>query len=502
MEYLLGIDIGTTGTKAIGLQLGGTIWETAYAAYPTMIPRPDEQELDPDLLENAVIRVIREVTGRGNGSASLLGVCFSCAMHSIMAVDASGSPLTPAITWADLRSRAYASRLKESDLGRRLYARTGTPMHPMSPLCKIMWLRENEPGIFSRAAKFISIKEFIWYRFFGHYQVDYSLDSATGLFDIHDLRWCAEALETAGIDESRLSELVPPTHMERNLAEALKRQLALPAGVPFIIGASDGCLANLGSGATGPADLALTIGTSGAVRRNLDHPTPDPAQRVFNFLLTENRYVLGGAINNGGNVVSWWVDQFMPGKAKGIEEIAAPVAEAATLAGGSQGLIFLPYLHGERAPIWDPEVRGVFFGVRATQGPLHFLRSLLEGIGFSLYQISIVLEDLAGPADSITASGGFIRSAPWLQMLADIFLKEVRVTSEADASGTGAAWLGFFALGLLANLEPPASARSILRRYLPDAARHAEYQQRFEIFASLYDRLKPEFPRLDFDRHQ
>ena len=492
---MMGIDIGTSGTKAIAFTASGDILFSAYEAYDAISWHPDQNELDPALLLTAVIRVIKAVSGHTD-ARDLLGISFSCALHSLICVNEKGIPLTNALTWADARSKDYAAKLKLTPKGKEIYKRTGTPIHPMSPLCKIMWFRDKQPEIFANTYKFISIKEYVWFSFFGKYEVDYSIASGTGLLDIEKLQWYDGSLLEAGITVDRLSIPVSPTFIERALHKSIQKKTGLPDGVPFIIGGNDGCLANLGCNAVNPGDLALTIGTSGAVRMVAPAPTYDEKERIFNYILTESQYVSGGAINNGGVAVKWYVENFMGKKGESSRDFAAILAEADKVVPGSEGLIFLPYLLGERAPVWDADAKGVFFGIYSGHTMQHFLRSLIEGISFSLYQIGLCLEEMVGPIERIYASGGFIQSESWLQMLADIFNRKVYVTNSADASAIGAAILGLYAIGELSSLPDAAKMINVRQTYSPVEAHHKIYMKNYSVFAVLYDKLKHEFTEL------
>jgi gluconokinase len=503
--YIIGIDIGTTNTKAVAFTDRGEVLGTEGASYPVFADPSGRHELDPDNLLEAFLSVLQGVLqkmaggdgddgrnerGGGAGRDGLTGISISCAMHSLIAVDGQGRPLTRAITWADLRSESFAKALRASEAGRRIYRQTGTPIHPMSPLSKLLWLKEKEPGIFRQAARFISIKEYIWWRLFGEYAIDHSIASATGLMDIYTLDWYKESLELAGIGADRLSTLVPSTYTKSDLVPEYRSMLKLPEGLPFIIGGSDGCLANLGSGALLRGETALTIGTSGAVRMTTTRPEYDVKERIFNYVLTDRLYVSGGATNNGGGVVQWYVEHFAGGKAGDSKDMAARMAEADSVPPGCEGLVFLPYLRGERAPIWDADAKGVWFGIRSIHEQRHFMRSVLEGISYAVYQIGTSLEETIGPIKNIYSSGGFTHSATWLQMIADVFMKKVHVTGAADASAIGAAILGFYALGIIG--DPPAAA-SLIRveeTYEPDEGRHRVYQENFRIYSALYERLK------------
>jgi len=498
MRVIIGIDIGTTNTKAVSFTDGGLVLGSASASYPVYTDLAGRHELDPDQLLAAVVASLREVigklvaaglAGRTAKENGLTGISFSCAMHSLIAVDPEGHPLTRAMTWADTRSESYALALKGSEVGKRIYAATGTPIHAMSPLCKLLWMKDEQPLVFERAARFISIKEYIWRRLFGKYYVDHSLASATGLFDIRRKVWNPESLALAGIDAGRLSEPVSCTYWEAGLLPGWA-SLGLRADLPFVIGSSDGCLANLGTGAVRRGDTALTIGTSGAVRMTTSTPETDPRERIFSYALADGYYVCGGATNNGGNVLQWYSEQVLDRRGAGAGEIERLVAEADTVAPGCEGLVFLPYLLGERAPVWDAHAKGVFFGIRSIHDQRYFLRAILEGVSYSLRQIGASLEETIGPIDRIYASGGFTRSPTWLQLMADIFQKKVVVTGSADASAVGAAQLGFYALGIFPGLDAAASLVKVESVYEPDGGRAAVYQHNYGVFTELYSRLK------------
>ena len=490
MSFVIGIDIGTTSTKAVAFTDEGVVLAMAGVAYSALTGPDGRHELDLARLLEAFVAVLKEVAGKTAHLEGLRGISLSCAMHSLIAVDKEGIPLTQAITWADLRSKPYAEALKGSEAGKRIYRQTGTPIHPMSPLFKLLWLKDKEPAIFRQAAKFVSIKEWLWWQLFGKYQVDHSIASATGLFDIYNFDWYRESLELAGITPDHLSVPVPCTHTESALLSAWRSDLSLPEGLPFVIGSSDGCLANLGSRAMRPGETTLTIGTSGAVRMTAAAPEYDPRERIFNYILTENLYISGGATNNGGGVVQWYIEQFLGGKGGDAKELSDLVAAADTVAPGSEGLVFLPYLQGERAPIWDADAKGVFFGIRSGHGQRHFMRAVLEGITYSLFQVGASLEETIGPIQHIYASGGFTHSKSWLQLVADVFSKKVHVTNVADASAIGAAIMGFYSLGITRDLEASAGMIRVQETYEPDEGRHRIYQERFKVFEALYSRLR------------
>ncbi|NGQ95939.1 gluconokinase [Brevibacillus sp. SYP-B805] len=491
-SYAIGLDIGTTSTKAVVYTVQGEVKGSGSVDYPITVPHPGWAEQDPEVIYAAVLQALRDaVAAAGIRREEIAAIGFSTAMHSLIAVDAEGRPLTNSIIWADNRSSAQAERLKREGIGREIYLRTGTPIHPMSPLAKLIWMREEAPDIFRRAAKFISIKEYVLHRMFGVYVVDYSIASATGLFDIRRLAWEEEALRTAGIRRGQLSEPVPTTHILRGFSREAADSTGLSPDTPFVVGASDGVLANLGVGAVEPGQIAVTIGTSGAVRAVVDRPLTDREGRTFCYVLTDNRWVIGGPTNNGGLMLRWFRDQFSAeereqAQSLGIDPYEVMVQKAAAVPAGAEGLLFLPFLAGERAPHWNADARGSFFGIGLHHRREHFIRAVLEGILFGVYDVAAVLRELAGEAVEIRASGGFARSAEWRQMMADMFGIPVLVPQTHESSSFGAALMALWAVGAIADLDEGRRLITLAGRQEPVAAHKAVYEELFAIYQLIY----------------
>ena len=480
MKHILAVDVGTTSAKALVMGQNGEMIAFAQEFYPTQRPQLNYAEQNAADILAAVKKIMKEAAAKAPGKID--GVCFSTAMHSIMATDDRGNVLTPLIIWADLRSNAEAAEILSRD-GQKIYEETGTPIHSMSPLCKILWLKNHRPELFKTSTRFIGIKEYLWFDFFGEFMVDDSVASASGLFNIDTRSWSERALRAAGISAQQL-----PTpcdvYTTRNLSAAKSSELGLNAGTPFVIGASDGCLANLGSGAMDGRTLSLTVGTSGAVRKATAKVKPDAKGRTFNYLLDQNFYITGGATNNGAILAQWYSEKFLKEKVhtKMFGERASIIAP------GADGLLLLPFLLGERAPVYDPESAGVFFGVTQRHSTEHFMRAIMEGVGYALYSIATIVEENCGGFDQVIASGGFIKSEHWVQILCDIFGKEFIVRSTDDASSLGAALMGFKALGIQSDFQFPNE-----KTFSPDQVNHRKYQQYFSVYRNLYKNLASEF---------
>lgn len=501
MQYLIGLDIGTSSVKAVAFDLKRMAMVEKQIGYPLLNPSATHFEQDPHVIFNAVTSAIRQVVRRMQErypDHAIAAVSLSSAMHSLIAVDDGGGLLTNSIIWADNRSKPQADSLKKSPIGHAIYLKTGTPIHPMSPLCKLMWMKENDPAVFHRAYKFISIKEFVCWKLFGHYVVDFSIASATGLFNIFTLDWHGPSLSLLGITPDRLSTPVPITHRLVGIEPTWAHEMGIGPSTPFIIGGSDGCLANVGANAVRPGEAALTIGTSGAIRVISDTPKSDKLERIFSYILTPEIYVLGGPVNNGGVILRWFKENFA---AKEVEEAIQGkasvydllTAKAAEVPPGADGLLFLPYLLGERSPHWNSEAKGVFFGIQLGHKSAHFVRSIMEGIIFGLYSVAIALEETTGSIKIIHANGGFARSSLWVQILADVFNKKVVISESIESSALGAAIVGMKALGLIEDFSEVLSLPAKEAVFLPNFDNHQIYTERFATFERLYEKLKDEF---------
>lgn len=501
-DLYLGVDIGTTSTKAVLYRKNGVVESSHTINYPLDTPDTLVAEQDPEEIFNAVLGVIRETFRKSNFSADQLNlIAFSSAMHSLIAVGDNDELLTKSITWADTRAADYARELKEKGNGHAIYLRTGTPIHPMSPLVKLVWMQAEKPEIISKARKFISIKEYIFYRLFGKYVIDYSIASATGLFNLQTLDWDAEALELAGIKREQLSEIVPTTKQLTGVNEKNRAYMGIDADIPFVIGASDGVLSNLGVNAVDEGVIAVTIGTSGAIRTVHNEPKTDPKGRIFCYCLTEKHWVIGGPVNNGGIILRWLRDEFAASEVETAKRLSIDPYDvltkiASSVKPGADGLIFHPYLKGERAPIWNANARGSFFGLSIHHKKEHMIRAVLEGTIYNLYSVLLALEELTGEPKSIRATGGFARSETWRQMMADIFDKPVIVPESVESSCLGAVVLGMYATGEIDDFRIVSDMVGDTNTHEPDEESTTIYRELLPIYIRLSRLLAEEYENI------
>ncbi len=481
---LLGVDVGTTSCKVAAAE-ANRILHIGAAPYPVRSPRPGWAEQDAETVWEGVARAIRD-TCEQIDTARVRAISLSGAMHSLLPMDAKGDPLTPALIWADRRSADHAQRLRTQTDAAALYRRTGCPVQPMYPLAKLIWLREAQPDVFGAAGTFAGIKEYVVYRLTGQVVMEHAAASATGCMDIARPAWDDAALGLAGVSRARLPDLAPCEAQVPILPDAA-RALGLPEDVHIVLGGTDGALANLGAGAITPGCAALTIGSSGAIRLVGPAPLAHPEEKTWCYLFPGEQYLTGGAINNGGLVLKWFHDAF--GEHDGEQD------QAAALPPGAEGLLFLPFLAGERCPNWNADARGVLFGLSLRHGRAHMVRAIMEGVAFRMYSIYQALAELDDIA-AIHASGGFIQSPLWLQIVADVFGRPITLPDTQEMSAMGAVFLGMWAMGLADTLEEVVQTVHLQPGAEPDMQRHSVYRALYEQFESIYTHITPDFATL------
>jgi len=400
-DVVLGVDVGTTATKVQALDAAGRVHAEASRPHALEVRAPGRAEQDPRAVAAATRAAIAETVAVSRPPVA--GLALSGAMHSLIGVGRGGEALTPSVTWADTRATPQADRLRASPDGPALHARTGTPVHPMSPLVKLRWFAEAQPGLFRRVRTWAGIKEWIVHDLTGAWATDHSIASGTGLMALASRDWDPGALAYAGIDASALPALVP-TDAALPLAARAADALGLPAGLPVVVGAGDGPLANVGAGAVRPGVAACSAGTSGALRVVVERPSVDPGRSVFCYALTPGRWVVGGAINNGGVVLDWAADALTPDL--GPEPHEALLALAARAPAGCDGLLMLPALLSERAPAWSAVPRGAYVGLTRAHRREHLVRAALEGVAQQLALVLASVEAAGGEVRAVHGTGG------------------------------------------------------------------------------------------------
>lgn len=498
MDCIITIEIGTGAIRVAAFDLSGNTVGSSKGSYPTFHARPDFSEQDPEQIFITMLYILKNFLNEKihPKKYSVVSICFSSAMHSVLPIDKNGVPIGNAIVWSDNRAKKEADDLKNSELGRSLYKTTGTPIHAMSPLNKITWLKNNDKNCFGLAQKFLSIKTYIIQQLTGEYVVDHSVASATGMLNIYSLQWDDVALKHAGITKEKLADVVPVFYSPKKLKKEYQTSLGLHDKVKLIVGSSDGCMATLGAGVWDDGKATVTLEESGAIRVVSKEIIQDEKQRLFNYVLTEGRYISGGPTNNVGSVFEWYAKQFGDfRKAFDLEDcVENLINDAGKVTAGSEGLIFLPYLQGERAPIWNANARGVYFGLNIKHEQRHFVRATIEGIMHAFYSIGKTLEEHRC-FKSLSANGTFASYPLWMQMMADVFNKPVHIkqNSGPDSVACGGFLLSATELGMYQNLDNAAQKVKLLDAFHPEQQNHLIYQKHYAIFERLSTKLFDEF---------
>jgi gluconokinase len=498
MDCIITIEIGTGSIRVTAFDMNSGLLGSSKGTYPTFHAKPDYSEQDPEQIFITMLYILKNFLNEKihPKKHNVLTICFSSAMHSVLPIDRYGAPIGNAIVWSDNRAKREAGELKNSELGKSLYKATGTPLHAMSPLNKITWLKNNDKDRFAATKKFLSIKAYIIQQLCSEYVIDHSVASATGLLNIHNLKWEDDALKRAGITKQQLPEVVPVFYSPKNLKKEYQTLLGLHDRVKILIGSSDGCMATLGAGVWGDGKATITIEESGAVRVVGKEVVQDEKQRIFNYVLTEGNYVSGGPTNNAGSVLEWYAKQFGDfNREFELEDcIENMINDAGKVTAGSDGLIFLPYLQGERAPIWNANARGTYFGLNIKHEQKHFIRATIEGILFGFYSIGKSLMEHRS-FKSLSANGTFASYPVLTQLIADIFNQPVHIKQNSGPDGVacGGFLLSATELGLYKSLDEAAQKVKLEDNFHPNLHNHTVYMKLHTIFEKLSVKLFDEF---------
>ncbi|MCR8656408.1 gluconokinase [Paenibacillus endoradicis] len=479
-QLVIGIDLGTTSVKACAFQTDGHVIAEVEEMTKTEYPKQGYAQQDVELIERSSVLALKRLIAEANIiEGELLAISFSAAMHSLVCIDESGTPISPLLTWADGRSTDQVKALSDVDK-QHYYEITGTPVHPMTPFTKLLWMKETNYAPYLAATYFMSAKEYIIYKWFGKRLIDYAMASATGLFNPNTLQWEPTLLQLTNIVSDQLSTIVEPTTILTELSSDIAKEVGISASVPFVIGSADGQLANLGSGAILPGEVAISVGTSGAIRQFTSSFQVSETQSTFCYSFSSDSFIVGGPTNNGGVVLQWTKDLLQYDG-----DFAAFISESEKSEIGSEGLVFLPYLNGERAPLWDQAAKGNFYGLSISHRREHLIRAVLEGITLNLYQIGNALEQSIGPTHKVFVNGGLSRSPVWLQMLADIFNAEIYVSESHNGAAWGASWTALVALGYASSFEDIKNYTPMNEPVVPIAENSEKYKAIYEKYISV-----------------
>ena len=499
--WFLGIDLGTGSCKSIIVDEMGNVLGFGIGMYRGETVQNRWKEQDPEALLEGLIHAVRaaieaaEVSKEGCAGLSIGG-----ALHSLLAIDDEGRPLTGIMTWADDRAILQAERINEFSDPTILYQNTGCPPHGMYPLYKIIWLREKQPDIFIETSKFVSAKEYVTAKLTGKYVVDFSLASGSALLNPHTLDWNASALELAGIEPTQLSQLAGPITIIDGIHQEIAMKMGIPSDIPFILGSSDAVNSNLGGGAVEPWQATCMIGTSGAYRIISDQPLVDDQARTWCYCVDENHWLVGGAINNGGVALAWLRDMvnrsFLPSSSDDPISFDDLTDLAEQVNPGADGLICLPFFAGERSPYWNLNARAMFIGLTLQHDLRHMARAILEGVAYRMRSIADALKEMSVPVTSIHASGGYTQSSLWLQIVASVLNNELLVPDWGETSSLGSAFWAMLGTGTLSSLNQIGRLIQISNSYKPRSEEVKRYDDLYRLYSELYKTMSPYFEEI------
>ncbi|MBC7249789.1 MAG: xylulokinase [Anaerolineae bacterium] len=491
MNCFVGIDASTTATKALLMSADGEVLGVASSEYSYETPRPMWTEQHPDLWWQATVESIRRVLAESGVSPSeVKGVGLTGQMHGLVLLDDDGQVLRPAILWNDQRTGAECDEIRQRLGKERLIQITGNDALTGFTAPKILWVKNNEPQIFERVRHILLPKDYVRYKLTGEYATDKAGGAGTLLFDLEKRDWSKAVLEALEIDPAWLPPTFEGTAVTGYISPQAAEATGLVAGTPVVGGGGDQSAQAVGVGAVEPGIVALTLGTSGVVFASTNEPFIEPEGRLHAFChAVPGRWHLMGVMLSAGGSLRWYRDTLAPGV--DFDTLLAPVAEVPP---GSEGLLYLPYLTGERTPYPDPLARGAFVGLTVRHTRAHLTRAVLEGVAFGLRDSFELMKEV-GLADitQVRVSGGGARSPLWRQIMADVLGVELVTVNTTEGAAYGAAVLAATGVGAFSDVDSACAA--IIRltgRTAPGPAR-AAYQQLYPLYRDLYPALRPSF---------
>lgn len=489
MSTILGIDIGTSSLKAMLLDPEKGILAVRAKAYEVSIPKIGYAEQDPatwwDALKD-VLAALKESDGAAYEALGAIG--FSGQMHGLVLAKEDGAPVRPAILWLDQRSREELRAMEAKIAGTSMAQEIGNRISSGFAFASLLWLKEHEPASLDEAYGILCPKDWLRLKITGAFGAEAVDASSTGVFSIAQRDWAWDLIDLAGLPRRLFPEVFESTDIAGSVSRACHEETGLPEGIPVIYGAGDQPAQAIGNGIWREGRLTSNIGTGGQVSAFIRKPLVDPGMRTNTFChAIERGYTIFGATLCSGMSMNW-----AKNKVFCVDSYAEINAKAASVPAGSDGLLYLPYLSGERTPYMDPDARGMFFGMTLAHEQRHFLRAVMEGVTFGLRDCMEILLSLGIDADTIIASGGGAASPLWLQIQADILKRPIRVSTVSEQACLGACILAGVGTGIFSGVEE-ACGRFVTMSdavWEPIPENSAIYDERYEVFKKLYAQTK------------
>lgn len=504
MEYLLGIDLGTSGTKTVLFDLDGVPVASKTVEYPLYQPQNGWAEQDPLDWWNASVEGIKSVLGESGIDSSLIkGIGISGQMHGLVLLDKSGSVLRKSIIWCDQRTGAECEEITQKVGASRLIEITANPALTGFTASKIMWVKNHEPDVYEKTAHILLPKDYVRYMLTGEFATEVSDASGMQLLDVPGRSWSDEVLTKLDIDKALLAKVYESPDATGVVCQKAADLTGLKKGTVVAGGAGDNAAAAVGTGTVVDGRAFTTLGTSGVVFAHTSKVSIDPAGRVHTFCCAvPGEWHVMGVTQAAGLSLKWFRDNFCNEEilaAKGMNKDPYYImdAQAERIPIGCERLLYLPYLMGERTPHLDPNCRGVFFGLSALHTKQHLLRAVMEGVTYSQRDSLEVLKGMGVSIEEMYACGGGGSSPLWRQMLADVFGCPVKTVASKEGPALGVAILAGVASGVYASV--PEACQKIIKTnpaQNPVAANSAEYEKFYSVYKSLYPALKENFAKL------
>ena len=498
-SYVLAHDLGTTGDKATLFAANdGTAVVTAAESYETRYPLPNWAEQDPADWQRAVLRGTRRLLARsGVPAKSIAALSFSGHMQGAVVVDSNGSPLRPAIIWADQRATEEADFIRRACGEEAIYRLTGHRVSPAYTAAKLLWIKTNQPQVYARIHKVLQAKDYAVFTLTGVLATDHSDASGTQLFDLEARRWANGVVSDLGLNPDILPLAYPSATVVGRVTPKASEATGLLAGTPVVIGGGDGACATVGAGSVQEGDAYTYVGSSAWIALTARRPIYDPQQRTFNFAhLVPDLYFPIGTMQSAGGTYGW-LARVLRGDGGEVDDYVRMDAEAEATPGGAGGVLCLPYLLGERSPYWNPSARCAFVGLAMSHGRGEMARAVLEGTSFNL---RLILDALRAQDIDVTAMrliGGAARSSLWRQILADVLGLPILLPAlSAEATALGAAIAGAVGVGLLSDYNAARDLIPAKETERPNPALRARYEKLYRLFQDTYAALEPIYEEL------
>lgn len=491
MKYLIGIDVGTSGTKSTLFDLDGNLIASATAEYPMYQPNNGWAEQNPEDWWQAACSTLQQICPKAQGE--IVGMGLSGQMHSLVLLDENNEVIRPAILWCDQRTGAQCETIERIVGRERLIDITANPALPGFTASKIMWVKEHEPENYAKCAHILLAKDYIRFKLTGQYATEVSDASGMQLLDVANRCWSKEVCYALGIDMALLANVYESPDVTGHVTAAAAEKTGLPAGLPVAGGAGDNAAAAIGMGVHAPGKAFTTIGTSGVVFTPTRSPIIDKKGRIHTFCAAvPGTWHVMGVTQAAGLSLNWFRNNLAPDLSyRQIDQACA------ALPIGAEKLLYLPYLMGERTPILDSDARGVFFGLSAMHTREHMSRAVIEGVSYSLYSCLEVIREVGIAVEDMALCGGGGKSPFWKQMLCDIYNIPIKTMVSDEGAALGAAILGGCAAGVFTCVED--GCEKLVKSgstVFPDGTKHERYMQFYAVYDQLYPALKSSFGAL------